>query len=296
MLDGNAEGTFCVRSSGSEPNCVVVTTICNSQVIHVVMPHTAGVGLIYDGRTIGVDIEACIQTFRSKTPLVAPDGTNFWLKERTGPEKTKGKMPAKGTKEWKDMEKNRKKEDKETQKRLKADAKAQEKKIKQMKKIQKQAVKNGVLPPTSPEPNALDVDYGETFDSPQFGDTAPPAPFTAPASLPSLPQLPGAPSPSSLPPLPPVPATIPADSLGAVPAPSADPFGALPLPAVPVQAADPFGAPPLPATPAPAAAADPFGAPPLPAAPFPAAAADPFGALPLPAPWSPLVPLCWPLA
>ena len=37
LIAGKPEGNFCLRLSGSEPNCLVITTICNGQVLHLVL-------------------------------------------------------------------------------------------------------------------------------------------------------------------------------------------------------------------------------------------------------------------
>ena len=103
--------------------------------------------------------------------------------------------PEKGSKEWKEAEKKRKKKEKEDEKKADKEQKAAQKRIKQAKKISKQAEKNGVAPPTLPDtPDGTispgGTDYGEKFDSPQWGQTAPVDPFAAPSpSLPALPSL-----------------------------------------------------------------------------------------------------------
>jgi len=322
LLADKPEGYFCVRLSGSEPDCVVITTTCNSQVIHLVLAKPLGGGLTHLSKHVGDDVEAALLTFRSKAPIITPDGTHFWLTVRIGPIYVPAAGPEKGSKEWKEAEKKRKKKEKEDEKKADKEQKAAQKRIKQAKKISKQAEKNGVAPPTLPDtPDGTispgGTDYGEKFDSPQWGQTAPVDPFAAPS--PSLPALPSLPAPGALPPLPPapgVPATLPplpqapgvpstlpplpsvpapgtSDPFGAPPSPAAgavDPFGS-PAPSTAATAGDPFGSPATPlsdpfgapaAAAAPAAGSDPFGAPAAAAA--PAAGSDPFGAPAAPAP------------
>jgi hypothetical protein len=59
-----------------------------------------------------------LRGLRSKVPMVAPNGEQFWLKTRVGPYKKKV-IPQKGTKEYKDYEKKLKEQAKDIEKKRK---------------------------------------------------------------------------------------------------------------------------------------------------------------------------------
>ena len=78
-----------------------------------------GSGYTHLSKLVGEDADGAILSFRGKTPITAPDGTNFWLTTRVGPVPVVVAGPEKGSKEWKEAEKKKKKQEKEEAKRLK---------------------------------------------------------------------------------------------------------------------------------------------------------------------------------
>eukprot|EP00039_Didymoeca_costata_P010743 m.145398 g.145398 ORF g.145398 m.145398 type:complete len:1078 (+) comp14945_c1_seq1:142-3375(+) len=262
-------GGFIIRKSGSEPGNFVVSCTHEGQFYHFVLKKEAR-GLVYAERVHGQNLREAILSLRCKIPVATPEKKKFWLSTRHGPKIQY--VPKKGTKAWKQQEKQRKEAEKQ--------AKKQEK---EAKKAMKKSPKKGTAPSNG----------SEDFDEPQFRKPPPPPSGGAdtPANAPDnsntfdpFGSTPGSPPPTSdpfgAPSAPPTSdpfgAPAAADPFGGPPATTNDPFGA---PAsAPPPSNDPFGAP------APVSSNDPFGAP-APSDPFgapaPAPTSDPFGGPPV---------------